>query len=758
MNIGRFFAILSRLRPRHIPFAPLGLTLALTELAFRLPIGQRKMASAQGLDWGHGVSVVIPERGGGELLAQCLDHLAAALADLDEPAEVIVVVNGSPLEDYTALQSTYPDVRWMHSTGALGFTSAASRGVAAARYGAIYLLNNDMLLEPDALGAALAWRGPHVFAVASQIFFQDSTRRREETGWTSMTIVDALPVPWHETPLDDTVRGTVWAGAGSSLFHAGMLRELLADSSPFDPFYWEDVDLGVRAWRQGYESLFCPASVAWHKHRATVVRYFEATEVERIFERNRLLFQLRNPFPRQPLRSTLGHIAQVDQTTRIELGSWRSCARLWRARWRAFRAPYRDIDYAAMSTKIHHPPAKPKVVLVSPFVVLPPAHGGAVRTQRLAAELRKDFDVILLSDERDLYVETSAAWFSQFSSVHLVRQTRVEPDGTIGRIARIRSHSHQALKDELTGIVETNQPAAVLIEHMELGALVEITPAQRPPFILSLQDVLICPDDPSQRAADQFELSLVDRFDGIVVCSAEDQALLGSRKSRLVANGVDLALARGYVSSRGKRGILFMGPFRAPNNWDGIREFLEHVYPEVEAAVPGVTITVLGGSEAQRMAAAYACFARPSIQILEYVESVRSMLDACALTINPQSELRGSSLKVIESLAAGRVCVSTRIGARGRLEPGFRGLALVDRVQDFAAPLIRLLNDDDYRVALEAPETQNLATCSWQAAGRVLRAYVREIVARQAMNVASVIAASPASTSLVQSNDNLNGP
>ena len=62
----------------------------------------------------------------------------------------------------------------------------------------------------------------------------------------------------------------------------GLLRELLPGSLPYDPFYWEDVDLGLRAWQRGYESLYCPASRALHLHRVTVNRYFAPDEVRRM--------------------------------------------------------------------------------------------------------------------------------------------------------------------------------------------------------------------------------------------------------------------------------------------------------------------------------------------------------------------------------------------------------------------------------------------------------------------------------------------
>lgn len=167
-------------RPLRRPLAPL--RRALDWLLYRLPLewlvarSERRFARQpdppraalpQPLRWAPGLSLIVPERGGGELLAQCLAAAHAALAEIDEAVEVIVVVNGSPRADYASLESRFPAVRWLWFDAALGFTRAVLAGVVGARFGAIYLLNNDMLLEPAALRALLPWRGPAVFAVAS---------------------------------------------------------------------------------------------------------------------------------------------------------------------------------------------------------------------------------------------------------------------------------------------------------------------------------------------------------------------------------------------------------------------------------------------------------------------------------------------------------------------------------------------------------------------------------------------------------------
>ena len=758
--------VLSRLRPRYLPYLPLALTLTFSEIICRL-LGNRLRRSScvRALDWASGISVVIPERGGIEMLAQCLAQLMVALEQITEPSEVIVVVNGCEIGDYARLQETFPFVRWIHEERPLGFTTAVLHGLRETRFGAVYLLNNDMLLERGALASLMPWRLPHIFAISSQIFFQEVGRRREETGWTFMTVVNGMPCPRHEAPTSTMVRGSVYAGAGSALYNADLLKQLLPGSRPFDPFYWEDADMSVRAWRLGYEVLFCPASVAWHRHRATVTRYYSAGKVERIFERNRWLFKLRNFCPPAGILDLLYDAKNLGRKTLDEVSTWTNCWHLLGARIRAYLAPkmaaaaseliageqiqtagsleerlgrivaYCEIDYTEMSAKSYlrpeAPSDRPMVVIVSPYRVIPPTHGGANRILRLAQTLAQKMDIILLSDELDSYAleMEPVPWCDSFSSIHLVGNRPPEPKGKEGdRIARIQSHSHERLCAELVRLIETRKPQAVILEYMELGGLVDLKSTLRPPFILSLQDVLLQPDDPAQARQDRYELDLVDKFEGLIVTSKEDQALLGVRESRLIPNGVDLP--KSYVSSAGRRDILFVGPFRSLNNWLAIEAFLEQSFPRIQEAVSDAHITIIGGAGAGQRVAEVPRWSRHSIRVLEFVEDLDSLFVECALTINPQLEQRGSSLKVLQSLAAGRVCVTTRAGARGAATAGLKGLVMVDDFVEFSRVVIRLLLDEPYRLSIETPELAKLNQFSWERAGLDLVEYVEKMIRR----------------------------
>jgi len=387
-----------------------------------------------------GVSVIIPERANPELLRETLTAAHSAAERLDEPYQFIVVVNGSEPGDfyrghYSRLQRDFPDVTFNYHTPPLGFSRAISAGLPLARYDWVYLLNNDMTLEPDALAEVMQWRSPSVFAAASQIFFKDLERRREETGWTGMRFHDGRMEIFDMVPEAPTiVRDHLYAGGGSSLYRKALLEEFLDRDHPYDPFYWEDVEWGIRAWKRGYRVLFCPRSRAMHTHRATVSMFYTAEEVDRIFERNGYRCQLRN-FPGTAFLEKAG--------TPREL-------------WRIARSRLRDRGAEALPSlprRVYYPSphvqGKPTLVVVSPFAIYPPAHGGAVRIHHLLLRLREDFQIVLISDEADSYSADSFKYFTGLSAIHLIGGRK---DGATDRIARIQEHCHAALRDRLAEV------------------------------------------------------------------------------------------------------------------------------------------------------------------------------------------------------------------------------------------------------------------------------------------------------------------
>ena len=145
-------------------------------------------------------------------------------------------------------------------------------------------------------------------------------------------------------------------------------------------------------------------------------------------------------------------------------------------------------------------------------------------------------------------------------------------------------------------------------------------------------------------------------------------------------------------------------------------------------SIPNLHLWVLGGRGASEIASRITCFGQPGVIVMDYIEHPRPLLDQCALTINPLSGVRGSCLKIAESIAAGRVCVSTKEGGRGFLDLNIPALVVVEKAADFEVPIKSLLSDVEYRRSLEQPRPCTSDICSWDnGAQKLLAIYSRMI-------------------------------
>src|SRR5215471_978929 len=99
--------------------------------------------------------------------------------------EILVVDNGSRDGSVDYLRKQFPEIRGLALDRNYGFSIGNNKGFQEVRSDIVVLLNNDMLVDADFLQPLLMpFADSRVFAVSSQIFFSDSTKRREETGKT----------------------------------------------------------------------------------------------------------------------------------------------------------------------------------------------------------------------------------------------------------------------------------------------------------------------------------------------------------------------------------------------------------------------------------------------------------------------------------------------------------------------------------------------------------------------------------------------
>ncbi len=244
-------------------------------------------------------SIVILNYDGRPLLEECLPSVMEAVERDGRNHEVVIVDNGSRDDSLEFLRASYPKVRLVSLDRNYHFAGGNNQGVASVQNDIVVLLNNDMKVEPDFLRPLLAgFYDERVFAVASQIFFEDRGRRREETGKTGGEWKQGDLDLFHgEVTVGDAQHKTVpilWAGGGACAVDRKKFEMLGGFDLLFYPFYLEDTDLSWQAWRRGWTVLMAPASVVIHKHRATSAAKHSADFIQNTIRRNQILFVWKN--------------------------------------------------------------------------------------------------------------------------------------------------------------------------------------------------------------------------------------------------------------------------------------------------------------------------------------------------------------------------------------------------------------------------------------------------------------------------------
>ena len=222
------------------------------------------------------LSVVLVNYRGADDTITCLRTL---LTELDYPADrlqLVCVDNGSGADDARRIRSAVPEATVVGSDVNLGFAGGCNLGVRHATGEVLAFLNNDARPDRDWARTAVdvLVREPTVASVASRVLSWSGERvDYVDAGltWFGMGYkpdagrrVAELATDRHEAPRD------VLFATGAAMFvRAGVFRDVGGFDERFFMFY-EDVDLGwrlnLRGWRVRYE----PASLAYHKHHASM--------------------------------------------------------------------------------------------------------------------------------------------------------------------------------------------------------------------------------------------------------------------------------------------------------------------------------------------------------------------------------------------------------------------------------------------------------------------------------------------------------
>jgi GT2 family glycosyltransferase len=212
--------------------------------------------------------------------------------------EIIVVDNGSIVNDVPAWKIKYPKVKFIRSEVNLGFAGGNNLGVTEATGDYLFFVNNDTEFTEGLIPALITILDEHpdVGMVSPKIRYFDKPDMIQYAGFTAMNYYTARNycIGQFETDkgqYDDKTGPTGYAHGAAMMVKKEAIEKAGLMAENFF-LYYEEMDWCDRIKKAGCEIWLAPQALIYHKESVSVGK---ASGLKEYFmNRNRILFIRRN--------------------------------------------------------------------------------------------------------------------------------------------------------------------------------------------------------------------------------------------------------------------------------------------------------------------------------------------------------------------------------------------------------------------------------------------------------------------------------
>ncbi len=232
------------------------------------------------------VSIVIPNYNGQQLLVETIKCAQEALeSSTISDFEIIVSDDASTDDSVNLILHDFPDVILVRSEVNTGFAGNMNRGIKRASKDLVCFLNSDVQLTSSYFTSQLSlFENEQTFGVMGAIYDQETNKPQDgaknpgigflriESNKNTFSSTDLLP--------------TMFLSGANALVRREYLNQLGGFCELYNPYYSEDVDLGLQAWRRGWKLYFQPLAICHHAQSSTIKK-LPSQRVRMIAKRNK---------------------------------------------------------------------------------------------------------------------------------------------------------------------------------------------------------------------------------------------------------------------------------------------------------------------------------------------------------------------------------------------------------------------------------------------------------------------------------------
>jgi GT2 family glycosyltransferase len=212
--------------------------------------------------------------------------------------EIIVVDNGSKINDVPAWQIKYPNIKFIRSEVNLGFAGGNNLGIKEATGKYLFFVNNDTEFIPnlvDTLASDLDAH-PEIGIISPKLMYFDKPDMIQYAGFTSMNYYTCRNYCIGQFETDNGQYDNITGQTGYVHGAAMMARMEAIDKAGLMAenffLYYEETDWCDHIRKAGYQIWIDTRAVIYHKESVSVGRASGLREY--FMNRNRILFIRRN--------------------------------------------------------------------------------------------------------------------------------------------------------------------------------------------------------------------------------------------------------------------------------------------------------------------------------------------------------------------------------------------------------------------------------------------------------------------------------